>query len=175
MIWFGNIPGLFAQGIMMEHLACPWLSLKKVTDAHKTGHCFIPAFDFAAKLAILRSDFSELAIGKLEKKLMQKSGSKFAAICREDWKEFAKDREELKVGWKSSDRFCAGILCLARGVSCLRLLAAGPVGNCGREEGEAIEAREAKEAIEAGTTTNNQRIQEEKACLRAQKNEKRSK
>ena len=70
-------------------------------------------------------------------------------------------REEIKVGWKSSDRFCAGIFCLARGVSCLRLLAAGPVGNCGREEGEAIEAREAKEAIEAGTTTNTQKIQEE--------------
>ena len=96
MIWFGNIPGIYAQGIMMEHLACPWLSLKKVTDAHKTGHCFIPAFDFAAKLAIFRSDFSELAIGKLEKKLMQKSGSKFAAICREDWREFARDREEIE-------------------------------------------------------------------------------
>ena len=53
---------------------------------------------------------------------------------------------------------CRG--CLARGASCLRLLAVGP-SNCGREEGEAIEAREAKEAIEAGTTTNNQRIQQE--------------
>ena len=44
--------------------------------------------------------------------------------------------------------------------SCLGLLEGGP-SNCGREEGEAIEAREAKEAIEAGSTTNNQRIQEE--------------
>ena len=107
MIWFGNIPGMFAQGIMMEHLACPWLSLKKVTDVHKTGHCFIPAFDFTAKLAIFRSDFSELAFGKLEKKLMQKSGSKFAAICREDWKEFARDREEIKAPTDFVPGFCA--------------------------------------------------------------------
>ena len=45
--------------------------------------------------------------------------------------------------------------------SCLGLLEGGP-SNCGREEGEAMEAREAKEAIvEAGTTTNNQGLQQE--------------
>ena len=45
--------------------------------------------------------------------------------------------------------------------SCLGLLEGGP-SNCGREEGEAMEAREAKEAIvEAGTTTYNQKLQQE--------------
>ena len=23
LVWFGNLPGMFAQGILMEHLACP--------------------------------------------------------------------------------------------------------------------------------------------------------
>ena len=98
---------------------------------------------------------------------MQKSGSKCAAICSEQKignnLHRREERERVKFGPKSEKARTDFVPALPGSLagSCLGLLEGGP-SNCGREEGEAMEAREAKEAIvEAGTTTNNQRLQQD--------------
>ena len=111
----------------------------------------------------------ELAIGKLArsahaKQLRQICSHSLEEKIGQNWQKKGKVKNVEKVRVKiEKDRFCQDAALRSR--SQLPPPTGWRTGraasNCGREEGEAIEAREAKEAIEAGTTTNIQRIQEE--------------
>ena len=114
----------------------------------------------------LSDSFSELAIGKLERRSSCKRVEANVQPFAQEQKignNLHRREERVKFGPKSEKARTDFVPALPGSLagSCLGLLEGGP-SNCGREEGEAMEAREAKEAIvEAGTTTNNQRLKQE--------------
>ena len=113
LVWY--LPGIFAQGIMMEHLACPWLCPKR--SQNRSFLSFLFVLPLALQLPLLPnwlSDrFSELAIGKLTRSSRKRQESKCGAICWEDWEQFAREKDGERVKKCEKLKKLRPILCRA--------------------------------------------------------------
>ena len=129
--WFGLVwylPGIFAQGIMMEHLACPWLFPKRSQNRSFLSFLFVLALALLLPLLPnwLSDRFSELAIGKLTRSSRKRQESKCGAFAEKIGNNLRERKMEKGwrngKSWKTATDFVPSLPGTSR-ASCLRLLA----------------------------------------------------